>query len=303
METVVIGGVVAFSGLCMAIYNEVSYPKQKKFLENLRKNVKVVKNVKGLKAIRDGNPVMVSDEVFLKDELKDHNLNIHFPYPKVYRNVLMYQMKENEEQNSDNNKNNSGYIWSSIFQKGKDNPHFPFKSCYFIANEIRCGPFSFNKKFIDRNFQIDKKLVLTQEICESIPLPWLYAQQNKTNYMQTSHSYWAGKYKGLENGNLYIKSQKQSVGDLFISYQISESNYLTVLGAKKGNKIKPYRDEGNSVYFVKNKNMTTKEVCDELNNECYQHYIVNCVISALLFTVGIGTAIYGLHFNSKKRRN
>ena len=85
----------------------------------------------------------------------------------MHRKIQMFQIKQNDENkpnnkvnktDSDANKNSENksaqaklkkeFIWSDTYQKGNDNPHFPFTSRFFTLDKINVGPFEFDQNFI-----------------------------------------------------------------------------------------------------------------------------------------------------------
>jgi len=343
MELILSGGLLSLTSLYFFHKNAKSYENRILAVRNLKNKTKIIEasfDANLIKNIPDFTPVFITSKIIPNREVLDQNLNIEFNSPVVFREVYMYQVKEDasvKKENENNtrareNQNQSGnninesssrtptreYIWSKIYQKGKDNPHFPFTSAKFICDKISVGPFEFNSKFIDNYLKPNKMLELSNKQCLGIPLPWVFSDliedqhpksgsKKTTKSLKHSHSFYDGKYKLNTEGILGIISdvKKRNVGDLKVTYYVPETDDISIFGAKEGNTITNYVDtESNLDFFiVKNKKININSLFSELENQEYGYYLMVNILSGMLMFAGLGLGAYGVNSKLRERRN
>jgi hypothetical protein len=218
-------------------FNQKNFESKNSSLETIKKKLVIVNNKKDVINVPDDTPIFISNKYHCNREIWDQNLNLYFECPVIKRKVIMYQKKEKDqnsqkgaESNKDkNSKEKIQYVWSEDFQKGQDNPHFPFTSKKLFNDKLFLGPFEFDSKFISEYIDVNKKYILANKQCDGIPVPWILSNlitstypQNGNHYNNNNmHSFWDGKFKIVADGELGIiagKMNKNSVGDVKITY-------------------------------------------------------------------------------------
>lgn len=315
MESLVVGGFISLTSFYLFQFNQKNFETKISNLENIKKNLVIVNNLQDVKNIADDTPIFISSKYHSKKENCDQNLNIYFEYPVIKRKVIMYQKKEkeqnNQKSNEPNNKNSKEketekiqYVWSEDFQKGQDNPHFPFTSKILLNDKLYLGPFEFDSNFISEYIEVNKKYILANKQCNDIPVPWMFSNlitspypQNGNHYNNNNmHSFWEGKFKIVTDGELGIiagKMKKISVGDVKITYYSPSSEELTVLGAKNGNTLSEIKNGDSSVFYAKNKRVPLKQVMNDLEKNNYNYYLGFNILIGILMLSGVGLGLSG----------
>ena len=239
-------------------------------------------------------------------------MNIPKYKPSGIIKVLPEKEQNNQKSNEPNNKNSKEketekiqYVWSEDFQKGQDNPHFPFTSKKLFIDKLYLGPFEFDSNFISEYIEVNKKYILANKQCNEIPVPWIFSNlitnstypQKGNNYNNNNmHSFWEGKFKIVADGELGIiagKMNKNSVGDVKITYYSPSSEELTVLGAKNGNTLSEIKNGDSSVFYAKNKRVPLKQVMNDLEKNNYNYYLGFNILIGILMLSGVGLGLSG----------
>jgi hypothetical protein len=294
-----------FAGLGLYIFskNHEAYKESFKVNENLKKRIVIFKPDSNLKDIPNGTPIFISGP-FKTNPIFDPQLNLTFNNAVcIKRKVSMFQVpekspKDDQENNSKLNPQDTKGIWSEITERDRNNPNFILTSEALYTDKIYLGPFEFEKKFIRVTFTEHPypKLNLDEKMCEGILYP------KKIEYPENSQlnppkNFWSEivskRLKKLEQGGLviYTNPKKDSFGDMRISYHIDDSDKVTVIGAKYDNTIVPIHENGENFFFSKNHLCSVDEAFSAEATGDLKTYILKNI--AVIGCAMIGYAIYG----------
>jgi hypothetical protein len=303
MECLILGSIISASSLYLFKCNQNKYTKNKNFYDNIKSNLRVVeRNDKN--DFAENTPIFISCRMYWNKEILDNNLNLYINAPAIYRKVSMLQIRESKESEKKET-NRKVAIWSENYQKGEDNPHFPFTSKYFYNEPIWIGPFEFNTNFMSKILKIDKKFILANKQCDNIPIPWItntIVNPSENNFRNT-HSFWDNKYKVVADGELAISSgiiNRANIGDIKITYYSPSCEDITILGAKFGKTLTEIKsNDGQSLLFSRNKRLTVGEVFEELEAKNSNRYLAWNIVAGLFMLSGITLGAIGL--NTKRK--
>jgi hypothetical protein len=315
MESLIVGSLISFTSIYLFKINQKKFETKNSNLENIKKNLVIVNSLQDVKNLADNTPIFISSKYNCKKEIWDNNLNIYFEYPVIKRKVIMYQKKEKEQNiqktSESNNKNSKEkekekvqFVWSEDFQKGQDNPHFPFTSKFFFNDKLSLGPFEFDNNFISKYIEVNKKYILANKQCDEIPVPWIFSNlitnpnPQKGNHYNSMHSFWEGKFKIVADGELGIiagRMNKNLVGDVKITYYCPSSEELTILGAKNGNTLSEINNGDSKLFYAKNKRVPLKQVMNDLERNNHNYYLGFNILIGILMLSGVGLGLNGVH--------
>ncbi len=194
------------------------------------------------------------------------------------------------------------YFWSSTPLNSNENHLFLFDSGHLAQDYIEISELKFEKQHFTKHLKANKKIYLTPMQIENVSS--YYEVRDRREDALTLRQF---KFKSIFDGTLYLTNDKNldnnnlSIGDYRVSYyEIEDENYISILGAKKGDEIVP-KDfiEGTSsqnIMFVKNQKLNWKGFMRALKQDMKKTYFNGNVFAFIVFVFGIC-----LHFFNEKK--
>jgi len=182
-----------------------------------------------------------------------------------------------------------------ITNNSNANTDFIFKNKLLVTDYIQIGQFKFERNNIIDYMNPNEKIYLTQSKIENVPNYFHDFKITENYIMLPLNQNLIYKFKNISNGSLFITKNsnpfKSSVGDYKITYfQMENNNQISILGAKKGDKIIPKKymegSNGSDTLIIKNSIMDFVTFMNELKKDMENSYFIVDVICFILIFGG-----------------
>jgi hypothetical protein len=251
----IFGALMFFGSFVLHWWNEGNAVKQFKTIGDLGKNIVEV-SAEQVDPSLDGRAVYLSAEATTTEELHDKKFAISRVALRLRRTAEMYQWKESEESDSNNDTKSYSYskVWSEeridssgFHQSGHANPgSMPYRSQDWTADDVSYGA----------AFKLPEFLV-----------------EDLGNFEPLEASAEMPEIDGLTRSDegFYLGANPDSpvIGDTRISFAVVRPGPASLIAAQAGNSFTPWTSPktGRSIYKIMPGTFTKKEVIARLRTE------------------------------------
>jgi len=251
----ILGIILAF---CLLYWNEGREFKTKiKIEQGADEAVSIQNDV--ISKDNDKSLVHISGILKPRTKLKDEEFNVDTESIKLIRDVKIFQWKE-EETVDDNNEKKYIYekVWSDIAIDSdnfvnKDEHENGIKRLPFISHEYKTKRFKIGIFNIDANISTDELVIRLNYLDkENVKIP-----KNTIRLL--------GNSVKIDNGIIYVGSdpQKAEINDIKISFFDIEPTKFTIIGMQSDNTIKEYyRNNDDSIFMSRKGDLTIAEMIE-----------------------------------------